>query len=93
MSEGRRRRRRLDDDITVQGVHLALDAAVCVLGVLFLVPGVIVLEGVPLVVCVQAVLLDQGLGEREGGQEDCLCQVTYKTHSEEYLAHPIFKML
>lgn len=63
-----RRRRRLDDDVPVQRVHLALDAAVRVLGVLLLVPGVVVLEGVPLVVRVQAVLLHQRLrGQRRGG--------------------------
>lgn len=61
-SERRRGRWRLDDDVAVQGVHLALDPAVCVLGVLLLVPRVVVLERIPLVVCVQAVLLDQGLG-------------------------------
>lgn len=65
--KGRRRRRRLDDDVTVQRVHLALDSAVRVLGVLLLVPGVVVFEGVPLVVRVQAVLLDEGLGGK-GGQ-------------------------
>ena len=60
-----RRRWRLDDDVAVQGVHLALDAAVRVLGVLVLVSRLLVLEGVPLVVRVQAVLLHQGL--RGGG--------------------------
>lgn len=57
-SEGRRRRWRLDDDVTVQRVHLSLDAAVRILWVLLLIPSVVVFEGVPLVVCVQAVLLD-----------------------------------
>lgn len=63
-SKERRRGRRLDEDVTVQRVHLALDAAVRVLGVFLVVAGVVVLEGVPFVVGVQAVLLDQGLGDR-----------------------------
>lgn len=64
--ERRRRRRRLDDDVPVQRVHLALDAAVRVLAVLLLVPGVVVLERVPLVVRVQAVLLHQRLRGARG---------------------------
>lgn len=64
-SQGRRWWWRLDDDVTVQWVHLALDTAVRVLWVLFFIPGIIVLEGVPLIVCVQAVLFDQGLGDRK----------------------------
>lgn len=59
--ERRRWWRRLDDDVPIQRVHLALDAAVRVLGVLVLVPGIVVLEGVPLVVGVQAVLFHQWL--------------------------------
>lgn len=61
----------MDDDISIKRVHLALDAAVCVLGVLLLVPCIIVLEGVPLVVCVEAVLLDQRLDrQRAGGRSE-----------------------
>lgn len=67
--EWRRWRWRLDDDVPIQRVHLALDAAVRVLGILLLVPGIVVLEGVPLVVRVQAVLLHQWLksGGKTGG--------------------------
>lgn len=67
-SERGRWRRGLDDDVAIQGVHFALNATVRVLGILLLIAGVVVLEGVPLVVRVQAVLLDQGLGERTGSQ-------------------------
>lgn len=52
----------LNDDVAVQGVHLALDPAVGVLWILLLVPCIVVFERVPLVVCIQAVLLYQGLG-------------------------------
>lgn len=51
-------RRWLDDDVAVQGVHLALDPTICVLWVLLLVPCVVVFERVPLVVRIQAVLLN-----------------------------------
>lgn len=66
-SQWRRRRRKLDDDVPIQGVHFPLDAAVRVVRVVLFVTGVIVLKRVPLVVGVQAVLLDQGL---EGETED-----------------------
>lgn len=55
------RGRRLDDDVPVQRVHFPLNAAVRVLWVVLLVASVVVLEGIPLVVRVQAVLLDQRL--------------------------------
>lgn len=59
------RRWGLDNDITVQGVHLALNATVHILTIIFLVPSIIVLKWVPFVISVQAVLLDQRLRERK----------------------------
>lgn len=53
----------MDDDVSVERVDLSLDATVHILWVIFLIPGIVVLERIPFVVCVQAVLLDQGLQE------------------------------
>lgn len=51
-------RRWLDDDITVQGVYLALNPTVRVFWVLLLISCVVVFERIPLVVGVKAVLFD-----------------------------------
>lgn len=55
----------MDDDVSVKRVDLSLDATVHILWVIVLIPGIIVLERVPFVVSVQAVLLDQGLQEKK----------------------------
>lgn len=56
---------RLDNGVTVQGVHFGLHRAVYVLAVIFFIPHLIVLKGVPFSIRVEAVLLHQELKDRQ----------------------------
>lgn len=85
----------MDDDVAVQRVYLTLNTTVRVLRVLLFVPGVVILKGVSLVVRVQAVLLDQGLGdrgERRGRRSDMhlLCNQGVSS-SSKFLRHNKFQ--